>query len=97
MSNQSAHVPEMLGLREAASTLGIDKRTVLGMVRRGQLVGIRIGARLWRFPRTQVERLAGIAQDAHSDVAQGDHANGHHEHGTPAVAHPTQPHATVSR
>jgi excisionase family DNA binding protein len=85
---------EMVSLIEAARMLDLDKRTVLGMVRRGQLAGLRIGSRLWRFPRAEVERLAGFAQDARGAVQA---ATVLPERAIHAVVSATQPHATVSR
>ena len=52
---------DLVGILEACEILGLHRNTIYRMLKRGQLVGIRIGQR-WRFRRDELERV--LAQSA---------------------------------
>jgi excisionase family DNA binding protein len=43
--------PEYLTIREAAAALRVNRKTVAGMISRGELAAVRVG-RHWRIPLT---------------------------------------------
>lgn len=49
-------------VREAADVLGVSPETVYRWLRDGTLRGIRIGPKLLRIPRSEIERMAQVKQ-----------------------------------
>lgn len=47
---------EILALKEVAQYLGLNKRTVYNLVRKGEIPGTRIG-RQWRVKRESLDEL----------------------------------------
>lgn len=48
----------MVGLREAAQIIGVHEHTVRNWMLAGRLVGYRVGPKILRFRRADVEALA---------------------------------------
>lgn len=50
--------PTYYKVREAAALLGVSPLTVYRWLRDGTLRGVRIGPKLLRIPRSEIERMA---------------------------------------
>jgi excisionase family DNA binding protein len=50
---------DYLTAKDAATALGLPKRTVIYRLARGLMQGVQVGGRLWLMPRTEVERWQG--------------------------------------
>lgn len=49
-------------VREAADLLGVSPLTVYRWLRDGTLRGVRIGPKLMRIPRSEIERMTQVKQ-----------------------------------
>lgn len=55
--------------KETAKLLGVHYITVYRWLNDGTLRGIRLGPKLWRVPRSEIERMAqGQPEAAHADA-----------------------------
>lgn len=53
---------EALSLQEAARLLGVHEDTLKNWARRGVLEMFRCGPRLWRVPKSEIQRLRNAKQ-----------------------------------
>ena len=61
--------PTYYKVREAAALLGVSPLTVYRWLRDGTLRGVRIGPKLLRIPRSEIERMAqGRPETEHADA-----------------------------
>ena len=54
--------PEIIGARDAAEFLGVDYKSALAALERGDLPGIRIG-RIWRVSKSALVAHLGMRPD----------------------------------
>lgn len=56
-------VPVIMDSAYLAMLLGIPKEDVRLMARRGELPGIKVGKRVWRFEKTSVMKALNVVQE----------------------------------
>ena len=54
---------ELLSTGDLASLLGLSKSTIIRWIREGKIPARRLGEKLWRIPRREVEGLLAVVQN----------------------------------
>lgn len=57
----------LLDIKEAAALLGVHYNTVYRWLNDGSLRGVRLGPKLWRIPRSEIERMTQMEPE-HSEA-----------------------------
>lgn len=49
--------PEALSIQDTARLLSVSEHTIRNWIQRGTLKAVRLGPKLWRIPRTELQRI----------------------------------------
>lgn len=63
MDNNTFYTP-----KEAAALLGVHQITVYRWLNDGSLRGVRLGPKLWRIPRSEIERMTQMEPETKDEV-----------------------------